>query len=47
MSIYKEIKTLHDDMRLWRQTLHQYPETAFEETKTAKIYCRTTDQIWT
>lgn len=24
-------------MRLWRQTLHQYPETAFEETKTAKF----------
>lgn len=37
MSIYKEIKNLHDDMRLWRQTLHQYPETAFEETKTAKF----------
>jgi amidohydrolase len=26
---------LHDDMRLWRRHLHQYPETAFEEFQTA------------
>ncbi len=28
---------LHDDMRQWRRHLHQYPETAFEETATAQF----------
>jgi hippurate hydrolase len=28
---------LHDDMRQWRRHLHQYPETAFEETGTAQF----------
>jgi amidohydrolase len=32
--IYKE---LHGEMRLWRQHLHQFPETAFEESGTAKF----------
>jgi hippurate hydrolase len=37
MSIANDIKQLHTEMRLWRQHLHQFPETAFEETKTAKF----------
>ena len=28
---------LHTDMRFWRQHLHRYPETAFEETATAQF----------
>jgi amidohydrolase len=28
---------LHDAMRQWRRHLHQYPETAFEENKTAQF----------
>jgi amidohydrolase len=31
------LQQLHDDMRQWRRHLHQYPETAFEETGTAQF----------
>jgi amidohydrolase len=31
------LNQLHDDMRQWRRHLHQYPETAFEETGTAQF----------
>lgn len=31
------IQLLHEDMRQWRRHLHQYPETAFEETATAEF----------
>ncbi len=31
------IKQLHEQMREWRRHLHQYPETAFEETATAQF----------
>ena len=37
MSIANDISQLHADMRQWRQHLHRYPETAFEETETAKF----------
>lgn len=37
MTIPNEIHQLHQDMRQWRQHLHQFPETAFEETETAKF----------
>ena len=37
MAIVNDIQQLHADMRQWRQHLHQFPETAFEETKTAKF----------
>jgi hippurate hydrolase len=37
MSIANGIQQLHADMRRWRQHLHQFPETAFEETQTAKF----------
>ncbi len=32
-----DIKQYHDEMRQWRQHLHQFPETAFEETQTAQF----------
>lgn len=32
-----DLQQLHDDMRQWRRHLHQYPETAFEETGTAEF----------
>lgn len=35
MPIPSDIQQLHDDMRQWRRHLHQFPETAFEETGTA------------
>ena len=35
MAIANDIQQLHADMRQWRQHLHQFPETAFEETGTA------------
>jgi amidohydrolase len=37
MAIVNDIQQLHADMRQWRQHLHQFPETAFEETETAKF----------
>ncbi|MGR9013161.1 MAG: M20 aminoacylase family protein [Gammaproteobacteria bacterium] len=35
MPITHDIQQLHAQMRQWRQHLHQFPETAFEETETA------------
>jgi hippurate hydrolase len=37
MSIYKEIEEMHAEMCSWRQHLHQFPETAFDEINTAKF----------
>jgi amidohydrolase len=37
MTIANDIQQLHADMRQWRQHLHQFPETAFEETQTARF----------
>ena len=37
MSIANNIQQLHAQMREWRRHLHQFPETAFEETKTAQF----------
>jgi amidohydrolase len=37
MSIAHDIQLLHEQMRQWRQHLHRFPETAFEETETAKF----------
>lgn len=37
MNIAPEILTLHADMQRWRRHIHQHPETAFEETATAKL----------
>ena len=37
MTIAPQILSLHADMRRWRRQLHQYPETAFEETATARL----------
>jgi amidohydrolase len=37
MPIENNMKQLHAQMRQWRQHLHRFPETAFEETETAKF----------
>jgi hippurate hydrolase len=37
MPIDKALQQLHPHMREWRRHLHQFPETAFEETATAKF----------
>ncbi|MDD5268354.1 MAG: M20 family metallopeptidase [Methylococcales bacterium] len=37
MTLISELQQLHADMREWRRHLHQFPETAFEETQTAKF----------
>ena len=39
MTVYKEIEQMYDEMCSWRRYFHQYPETAFEETNTAKFIC--------
>jgi hippurate hydrolase len=35
MDLISELKPLHEQMRLWRRHLHQFPETAYEETQTS------------
>ena len=37
MTLINKLQHLHADMRDWRQHLHQFPETAFEETETAQF----------
>jgi amidohydrolase len=37
MNMVPEILALNADMRRWRRQIHQYPETAFEETATARL----------
>lgn len=37
MTLSDEVNGLHTEMRQWRRHLHQFPETAFEETGTAKF----------
>ena len=37
MSLVNKLQPLHPLMREWRQHLHQFPETAFEETQTAQF----------
>lgn len=37
MNIAPEILALHADMQRWRRHIHQHPETAFEETATARL----------
>jgi len=45
MNISPEIQALHTDMSRWRRQLHQYPETAFEETGTAQLIAEQLQQI--
>lgn len=45
MNIAPEILALHNDMRQWRRQLHQYPETAFEETATAQLITEQLQQM--
>ncbi len=37
MKIYPEILAMQAEMQTWRQHFHQFPETAFEEVKTAEF----------
>lgn len=37
MNIAPEIQALQADMQRWRRHIHQHPETAFEETATARL----------
>ena len=37
MAINDDLQQLHEDMRVWRQHIHQHPETAFEEFETARF----------
>lgn len=37
MNIAPKILALHADMQRWRRHIHQHPETAFEETATARL----------
>ncbi len=45
MPIYKEIEAMYSEMCQWRQHFHQFPETAFEETRTA-AFIRSKLQSW-
>ncbi|MDO9047076.1 MAG: M20/M25/M40 family metallo-hydrolase [Methylobacter sp.] len=41
MPITNDIQQLHAQMRQWRQHLHRFPETAFEEIQTAEFIAGT------
>ncbi|MAI11558.1 MAG: peptidase M20 [Rhodospirillaceae bacterium TMED167] len=40
MSIIDQITACHDEMTAWRRDLHAYPETAFEEIRTADFVAK-------
>ncbi|MBT4587919.1 MAG: amidohydrolase, partial [Rhodospirillaceae bacterium] len=40
MPIVKEIQGFHEEMVAWRHELHAYPETAFEEVRTADFVAK-------
>ena len=37
MKLVKELKEKHKEMSSWRRHLHQFPEIAYEEKKTAEF----------
>jgi hippurate hydrolase len=37
MGIHDKIASLHDEMTAWRRDIHEHPETAFEEKRTAEF----------
>ena len=37
MNLIKQLSTLQPNMVRWRHELHKYPETAYEETRTADL----------
>jgi hippurate hydrolase len=37
MGIHDKISAMHDEMTAWRRDIHQHPETAFEEKRTAEF----------
>lgn len=39
MNLPDEITQLHAEMRIWRRHIHQFPETAYEETATSLFIC--------
>ena len=40
MRLKKELRELHDDMISWRHQIHQNPEIAYEEEKTAEFVAK-------
>lgn len=45
MNIPAEILALHTDMQSWRRQIHQHPETAFEETATARLIAQQLQKV--
>ena len=45
MNLIKQLSTLQPNMVRWRHELHKYPETAYEETRTADLVARELEQM--
>ncbi|MDC0038747.1 M20 family metallopeptidase [Gammaproteobacteria bacterium] len=45
MNLIKQLSTLQPDMVRWRHEIHKYPETAYEETRTADLVARELEQM--
>ena len=45
MNLIEQLSTLQPNMVRWRHKIHQYPETAYEETRTADLVARELEQM--
>ena len=45
MNLIKQLSTLQPNMVRWRHELHKYPETAYEETRTADLVAKELEQM--
>jgi hypothetical protein len=46
MPIINRIADFHDETTQWRHRIHAYPETAFEERKTAQLVSELLESFW-
>ena len=46
MKLVKELKEKHKEMSSWRRHLHQFPEIAYEEKKTAEFVAGKARRFW-
>jgi hippurate hydrolase len=45
MNLIEQLSTLQPNMVRWRHEIHQYPETAYQETRTADLVARELEQM--
>ena len=45
MNLIEQLSTLQPNMVRWRHEIHQYPETAYQETRTADLVAKELEQM--